>query len=483
MAKRGHGCCGLYTCFQKLLQKKATKKRLSFGDVAGILARTNADTNQYATRDPSLKAENRHLVLNFDVNSTIIMSDKIQNVEESAVANTVLACTSWGVEKDGSWQLIVETPSVRRPRELAGQKVISYNEYMEKILPGPANKNPRKEKVRGFTSPGEPGEKLAPKAKEFVDKLTRPDGNGAVFIIPSFFELLIHLKRTERSFTLVFRTFGEDLHDVIDELNAFCEGRHYMSPPDVRLDGSDGEPDYRVLPADTDKRGTFYHDDDSISLIWGTWWQPEKEKNPSLACYKGMDGISIDTDSVEDIGKQFRRVCRQPGTLAMRDYYLYWKKKGFTQEGGKPLFFRHGWKSGMHEIFFDDNIRFDDAFIVRPVDMANPTKKMWVVPLLDTHLCRAEPLESVYNSDYFIKHVARLEKGFTRKLTVKWNLKKFIQYAAVVTIKQHMGAEPKSSAIKEDDKKYDPWAAHRRFNSDQCIPEQEDDDFERARTF
>jgi hypothetical protein len=34
------------------------------------------------------------------------------------------------------------------------------------------------------------------------------------YIIPSFLRLLKHLKETGRSFTLVFRTFGQDLPEV-----------------------------------------------------------------------------------------------------------------------------------------------------------------------------------------------------------------------------------------------------------------------------
>jgi hypothetical protein len=52
----------------------------------------------------------------------------------------------------------------------------------------------------------------------------------SVFIIPAFFELLLHLKATHRSFSLVFRTFGKELNEVVTEFNAFCEGRHPLYP-------------------------------------------------------------------------------------------------------------------------------------------------------------------------------------------------------------------------------------------------------------
>jgi hypothetical protein len=79
--------------------------------------------------------------------------------------------------------------------------------------------------------------------------------NGQRRILPSFFELLMSLHASERSFTIVFRTFGTDLRDVIDEMNMFATGRH-PSYPGVRMDGSDGRTDLRMeMPNQT---GAFF---------------------------------------------------------------------------------------------------------------------------------------------------------------------------------------------------------------------------------
>lgn len=50
---------------------------------------------------------------------------------------------------------------------------------------------------------------------------------------------------TNRSFTLVFRTFGSDIQDVIEEINMFAEGQH-PSYPGVYMDGRDGITDIRL---------------------------------------------------------------------------------------------------------------------------------------------------------------------------------------------------------------------------------------------
>ena len=53
------------------------------------------------------------------------------------------------------------------------------------------------------------------------------------------------MQATNRSFTLVFRTFGSDIGDVIEEINMFAEGRH-PSYPGVYMDGRDGATDIRL---------------------------------------------------------------------------------------------------------------------------------------------------------------------------------------------------------------------------------------------
>ena len=48
-------------------------------------------------------------------------------------------------------------------------------------------------------------------------------GEGKYHLIPSFFRTLIYLKKAKREFSILFRTFGEDLSNVIYEFNLFCK--------------------------------------------------------------------------------------------------------------------------------------------------------------------------------------------------------------------------------------------------------------------
>ncbi len=40
-------------------------------------------------------------------------------------------------------------------------------------------------------------------------------------------------------FRIVFRTFGSDLSDVVEEINDFCKGKHPLYPNHRKYDGSD----------------------------------------------------------------------------------------------------------------------------------------------------------------------------------------------------------------------------------------------------
>lgn len=239
-----------------------------------------------------------------------------------------------------------------------------------------------------------------------------------VQLIPAFFELLLRLKRDKRSFTLCFRTFGEDLYPVLQELNDFCEGRHPLNPG-TRMDGSDGEPDYRVKAEDPDQCGVFYRDDNTVALVMGTWQSPEREEQPSISFYDSIPGAVVHQGDIEEMYEFLRTKCSRPGSLALRDYFPYWKSKEMTAEGGKLLFYDLSSHADIHWMFFDDNIRYKNAHIIDTRHVHRDSRVPFIASLLQSHVCRAEPLESIIDKEYFVKHVARLENGYERKLRVR----------------------------------------------------------------
>lgn len=411
------------------------------------------------------KSKRRHLVLNMDVNKTVVMSDKVSGKTPWHVVNEALANVSWGVEAEGTWTAIDNLPQSMRPDPKSeGQEVMSYTEFNEKLHPGSKNKKKRQSLNSSFTDEGQPGECMQSLAKKALAELTNPDGS-MVGIIPSFFEMMQELKREKRSFTLFFRTFGEDLGDIAVELNNFCEGRHPLFPG-VRMDGSDGEADYRFSMSSMSSCGTFHRDDDCTSLIMGTTEQPGEGRfkdatDNSLRFYEQFPDIQV-ISGLFEVSNFLRQRYNECCTIGIRDYFHYWKSKDQTQDGGKPFFFDSSASTNRHEIFFDDNIKLSGFKIVQPIRFDSFSDVHWVRPMLETHVVRAEPWESIYDRHYFINHLARLEAGYDRKLQVRGRLKALL----LSVLKRHrlldlFRSEMGTSRSHED---YDAWQGLRVYD-------------------
>ena len=99
-----------------------------------------------------------------------------------------------------------------------------------------------------FTEKGFPGENLRKFYDELVGKLTLKEPIGEkkhVFILPTFFKMIIDLVKEKIDFSLVVRTFGIDIAEIAEELNSFCEGKH-PDYPNIKFNGEDGTRDLRV---------------------------------------------------------------------------------------------------------------------------------------------------------------------------------------------------------------------------------------------
>jgi hypothetical protein len=62
---------------------------------------------------------------------------------------------------------------------------------------------------------------------------------------------MINLKKQKREFAIIFRTYGDDLHDVIKEMNCFCAGEHPCfngrnGTVLVKFDGSKNNKNYKI---------------------------------------------------------------------------------------------------------------------------------------------------------------------------------------------------------------------------------------------
>lgn len=468
-----HIFCDLLCCHSNKTDKQQMMVSRSADVAAPPINAPHAATGS-RNRSP-IDGHNRHLVLNLDVNKTVIMTDRVTGKTVEAIVNETLANAAWGMVLDGSWVLQVEKASVERPKGYEGKELLSYAEWVEKANPGSEGKKTRMKLNGSFTARGQPGEVFQSYANQLIANMTRPDGS-TVRLIPAFFELLLSLKRQKRSFSICFRTFGEELADVAEELTQFCEGKH-PSYPHACMDGSDGEPDYRFSITNAADFGTFHRTDESFALVMGTMDQPGEGKfkdvtERSLSFYKGKPNLQI-IEGKFNVYRYLRKRCAKCGTIGIRDYFQYWKSKKMKSEGGKVFFYDPRAKTRSHEVFFDDNLTFTEGYIIQPINMSDVNRKPWVTGLLSSHLVRAEPLLSIGDENYFINEIARLEAGYSVKLRARERLaavfERLRRQRKLIATLSGLAKNDASGNLSLDE--YDAWKNNRRNDSELSLPD------------
>jgi hypothetical protein len=207
----------------------------------------------------------RRLILHFDINKSIIMSDIGAGVSNKEMLNSLLSECVFGYIKENTrketrgafeWILVSEYPSTTPPPD-SGKTLLTFGDYLENHTT--LTKAQRVPFKRTFTAIGGIGEKF----KGFVDEmcrcLTPPQeaiiqanetglnffSNGSYHIIPAFFNLIVELDKRCWDFHIVFRTFGEDSARVAEEFNAFCNGAHPCYPH-IKMNGEHNRVDRRL---------------------------------------------------------------------------------------------------------------------------------------------------------------------------------------------------------------------------------------------
>merc|ERR1712093_54877 len=87
--------------------------------------------------------------------------------------------------------------------------------------------------------------------------------------------------------------------------------------------------------------------------------------------------------------------------------------------------------------------------------------KKWGMPLLQTHLCRAEPFDSISDKEYFAKELARLEHAYDRKLHARKTLTRLVKNKDILRAAR---AEAEKFKTRQNrklatvDQQYDAWS-------------------------
>lgn len=226
------------------------------------------------------------LILNFDINKTLIMSDNVKNVSTKEMANAIIAESVFGTLKDASqpreerqfndWIPLNTDYVLPASRDIIDNTVdyCNYSEYLENFTA--MSKKERRKYTTTFTDsdmglgykeyfnhlytclqiPSDAlesclsttDETSSPLSDVNHELLTYFRGN-LYHIIPSFFEAIKALiKCKDIDFKIMFRTFGTDVKNIVSEFNLFCENKHPLFPLDgYTLDGKGPVyKDYRI---------------------------------------------------------------------------------------------------------------------------------------------------------------------------------------------------------------------------------------------
>jgi len=408
---------------------------------------------------------NRWLILHFALPRTIMTSDMAEKHSTEVELNDALSGMAWGTvdAETGDWALESEEPTPSPPHA----SLISYSEYVARSYPSDHSmeEQAREENARmaaqkraTFTNQGEPGAKFRPMFDQMVKNLahsnkallkafdikkpildeaevaddpSRSEAQaimrfGRHQILPAFWQLLIHLTKKNRRFSVVFRTFSEEQLKVVQkELELFCQGQHpaysgtnkTQKPPP--MSGDKGSRDLRLADASIGRIDRF-STPNSLMFI-------NRPSAPIPAAVPEGE-VQVTTKAQpttysfppfhEAYSGLMHQILDGVNTAAIVDDFDYWDKRERTAEAGKLLLVDHAGgiaETKVQHVFFDGNIRLGDAHCVdiRDVVKGEP------LPLSEVENVfahRVDLFQAVTDNEYFIKAVEMCELNMSRRI-------------------------------------------------------------------
>lgn len=277
-------------------------------------------------------AEAPRLVLYFDINKTLIASDKAANRTINDVLNELLAekyTSNWdGNEKE----------------------IISFDAYAKKVT---SSKDEKKAIVQSFISYLEKKQHaLLPEVLRDYEIALNSLNQSQGMVFPSFYFLLNYLDEEKIPYSIILRSFGEEVLEVKEEIEA-------------------------VHPLTFEIVGKF--------------------KNDTLTFEDGK--IIEGANAIYQYLKHLKHA-------AIQDDWCYWNAQGQASTHGKPFIVNFE-DTEILPIFFDDNIRLNSSYknIIAPID-AQTGDALPIKTLIEfKHVVRVDTLEAILNKDYYINLV------------------------------------------------------------------------------
>eukprot|EP00928_Gymnodinium_smaydae_P016291 TRINITY_DN16089_c0_g1_i1.p1 TRINITY_DN16089_c0_g1~~TRINITY_DN16089_c0_g1_i1.p1 ORF type:complete len:3624 (+),score=981.26 TRINITY_DN16089_c0_g1_i1:76-10947(+) len=376
------------------------------------------------------------MLLHFDVNKTVIQSDSIQLKSCEEGVREGISDLYWGYKKkegdEVQWVWNKSKPASTPPDD----ESINYAQWCKQKC---KDKKEKKLAIRNWTLvEGMPVraemEKLLhltmrrlqlPPEVRMSKEAAEAGLEGPVYcIFPALFHLVAHLVRTNQQFAILFRSFGQDHTRIQAEWNAFCEGRHPVFSrlfDDIgHLDGTtSNQPDRRIHGLHT-----LYRDAQGPVLILDAFtngpqdasWDSWANSKPKLDTRDGRSFIQNHlkakrVDGQKGIAKWLKSHLNSGSSCAIKDDWAWWQFHNEQAVAGKlmPIL------PGIDQIFFDDNIEWDDTRIVDCRD----SRGMHLPPSVASRFCcKVNPVEALLDEHYFLRKLHASKGGQSEQLLV-----------------------------------------------------------------
>lgn len=345
------------------------------------------------------------LILHIDINKTIMLGDSNQSQSLESSLLTLLCEYPLGIidKNTNEWILIKKDLNNKKYNE----GLISYMDYLRIQYPQKTaneiqdnqtrikyNLNINKikrELAEKFIDKGSPGELLKNQINQIIESLKIPDNilekmnrgyyskkqkelynNGYIQILKSFFNSMIQLTKSERHFSIIFRSFGDDIESITSEFNEFCKGKHPLYP-NIYFDGTHKSKNYLIGRFQYGILYRYSKNLNDIFLVIGTKKRFKNPKPNNLYEFYNNDikdgnviiiegGINIYNYIMEKI------YIDDYYTFAIFDEYEIWLENDNLKEYSKP-FYINPYERKIHQIFFDDNIVYEKKISI--VDCRN----------------------------------------------------------------------------------------------------------------
>lgn len=391
-------------------------------------------------------------MLHMDINKTIIQVDKAGGRSFDDVLNSNVAANVFGSVDDSSGKWVPQCGPFDL-QQCEKKSLITYDAYVDRLYAKPDGMDDlpfserrkvwksvtdkRKEAVRSFTHPGCLGESFAPLIQLQRDKLANGKEDINHRIVPSFFRLVNVLSEMNWPFTLVFRTFGDDLHDILSEWRDFVLGCHYWKPCGpilAKMNARIEAPSFSFFPV-----GCVYRFMDklffckgvlSIKSVLGFIEKNAGEASSMIDLLKQYCSALPGYDGVEEIVHHELSVRLQEyfgsedscGVGGLVDHYDYWASAAEYRSGGKvfPVCYRDNVTCGnpiscsgnaagaaTYIVFFDDNISLGDMHSI--VDIRDDINgKSICDPEIEKRFCvPVNAFKAIVDVDYFVSELAK----------------------------------------------------------------------------